>query len=738
MLKVFNRRRTIAGVVLLAVCLRLWAAWQLPVDADEPVYLKAAFDYAQRIKAHDWQGLIDYPENNEHPPLNKLLYGLTVLALGKQAAWENALFLSRLVSVLFGSLAVLIVALVDPLAGGLLAVQTLVVKYTSQAYLEALPLFAALGAFFALYRSKALWDRWFWLSAFALGLTAAGKYSYFPILIVILYLYLWEKKFPLRSLLPYLLISAFTFWAFDPALWHDPGGRLLSSLLFHMQYSQGSHVAAVNYPWYQPFIWVSRSMASEWHPDVYFYYGFDGLIFLFALAGLRREGRQRRWIVIWIISGMLFLLLWPTKWPQYALVVLPAVCLAAAPTLRATLGWIQEQNEYWDWFRTMFPHPTRSFWIGLVGFVSLILIASITNVVLVGVNHIGWSHMTAATSELPSNLVYKVGPGPQGQMILATDRGLALWSPSPQGEILDHWEIYNRANSSLPDDRVLSFASQANNAIWIGTQDGLARFDGIAWQIFHASDLGLAGEQINAVAMGGAGKVWIGTNAGLAVYDGEKWASYTSQNSGLAEDFVLSIAIEPRVGGDWVWTGTLNGISRLDAASGKWQYFPSKAFDLGAGGISDLMVNSSGKLWASSLGGGISVWDGSEWTHYRISNSGLPYNTVQTVYEFPAGDFWIASSIPNSSGGLVSRFDGEKWKNFEADITGYSGAETVSIAQDASGRIWFATLTAGVDIYKPRVIKEKSTADNAACACSSQPYGSVQASHRNPLWRYPA
>jgi sugar lactone lactonase YvrE len=701
MLKYFNRRRIIASVMMLAVCLRLWAAWQLPVDADEPVYLKAAFDYAQLIKAHDWQGLIDYPGNREHPPLNKLLYSLTVLALGRRAIWENVLFLSRLVSVLFGSLAVLIVTLLDPLAGGLMAVQTLVVKYTSQAYLEALPLFAALGALFSLYRSKALWDRWFWLSAFTLGLTAAAKYSYFPVLVVILYLYLWERKYPLWSLLPYFLAAAFTFWALDPSLWRDPAGMLLSSLTFHVQYSQGSHVAAVGYPWYQPFIWVSRSMASEWHPDVFFYYGFDGLFFLLALAGLQREWGQRRWIVVWIASGMLFLLLWPTKWPQYALVVLPAFCLAAAPTLQWAVRWIQEQNEYWDWFRTMFPRPTRSFWIGLVGFISLLIVASITNVVLVGVNHIGWSHVTALTSDLPSNQVFQVGPGLGDKMILATNRGLALWSPSPEGEILDRWEIYNHENSGLPDDQVSSFAAQGNQALWIGTQAGLARFDGMDWQIFHASDFDLSGEQINAIAVGSDGKVWIGTNAGLAAYDGEKWTSYTSENSGLLEDFVLSIAVGPGPGGDWIWVGTLHGISRLDVASNAWQNFKSTSVDLGAGGISGLMIDSSGRLWSSSLGGGISVWDGNEWAHYRVSNSGLPYNTVQTVVEIQPGEYWIASSVPNSSGGLVTRFDGQKWKNFEPEITGYSGAETVSIAEDASGRIWFGTLTAGVDIYRP-------------------------------------
>jgi len=163
----WTRQRKVWLVVVVGLLLRAWAAWQLPVDFDEPVYLQAGYEYAGLMRAGDWQGVIDYPENSEHPPLVKLIYGGVVLAAGPRASWEAVLLAGRLVSVVFGTLAVALVALVDPLAGGLLAVQTLVVKYTSQAYLEALPLAMALLALFALRRSQKERDAWFWLSAAA-------------------------------------------------------------------------------------------------------------------------------------------------------------------------------------------------------------------------------------------------------------------------------------------------------------------------------------------------------------------------------------------------------------------------------------------------------------------------------------------------------------------------------------------------------------------------------------------
>ena len=72
--QVSKRRWIVAGVFTLALLLRLWTAWHLPEDYDEPVYLRAAFDYAQLLHTGDLQGVIDYSENVEHPPLVKLLY----------------------------------------------------------------------------------------------------------------------------------------------------------------------------------------------------------------------------------------------------------------------------------------------------------------------------------------------------------------------------------------------------------------------------------------------------------------------------------------------------------------------------------------------------------------------------------------------------------------------------------------------------------------------------------------
>jgi hypothetical protein len=704
----YSRRGVILIVVLLALILRLWAAFRLPVDYDEPVYMQNAFDYAQAIRAGDLNGVIDYAEVNEHPPLVKLLYSLTILPLSQRAGWSDALLFSRLVSVVFGTLAVAVVALIDPVAGGLMAIQTTMVKYSSQAYLDAFPLFASLAALLAMLKSTSSRDRLVWFSAAAFGLAMAGKYSYFPILIVILYLYFWEKKYPWRNLLPYAGVVVLTFLIFDPYLWRDPLARLMDSALFHTQYAQSAHVQQINYPWYQPVLWVASSNPFKWHPEVFIYnpaegiFSIDAIIFMLALIALPREWRQRRWVVVWIASSMLFLLLWPTKWPQYTLVVIPAFCLAASLTLRRIITWVKETEEYYGWFSNMLVRPGRWFWIIISAIVVLFIVFISANGVSIWMDRRGWSHLDSDLTGLPSNQIYEIYPEANGKMALGTDSGLAIWTAGQAEDAPDEWEVYTPQNSGLPSEVVLSILVDPDGRLWAGTQNGLASFDGQNWETYRAGDFGLPGEKVNAISRGSGDRLWIGTDSGAAAWDGQSWESYTTGNSGLMDNLVLSIAVDPQPGGDVIYFGTGNGLYRLDSASGEWEQMAPGRFTRELGGVSDLLVDSAGKLWVATLGNGISVWDGSAWTGYKASPNSLPTNRIDEITETSPGVVWIGASFPERPGGVIAYYDGNLWRRYRPYFTGYSGASTVAIARDLQNRLWFGTQSAGVDIFEPQ------------------------------------
>jgi ligand-binding sensor domain-containing protein len=398
----------------------------------------------------------------------------------------------------------------------------------------------------------------------------------------------------------------------------------------------------------------------------------------------------------------LVLLSWPTKWPQYTLVVLPAFCLAASTAIKGGYEWLREQELYWEWFQNMFPRPSRRYIIIGASLLGILIVGALASQVVIAINRLGWSSMSAVTTYLPGDSVNDLLLLPDGRMLVATDAGAAFWRAAGEDDVLDNWEVLNPGNSPLPDAHVLSVAQDQQGTIWFGTASGLASLDGETWEVFGSEDLGLASDMVNAIAVDKRDQVWIGTIEGAAVYDGNDWHSFTSATSGLLNDAIFSIAIQEVEGGDIVWFGTLRGISRMDQATGQWQSYSSQDIDLGWGGVADLFIDSTGRIWVCTEGGGISLWDGISWSYLRVSNSDLPYSIVETVTEIEPGIFWIASSIPNSTGGVVARFDGIDWRTYRQGFSGYSGAETIAIAEDSLGRIWFGTRTEGIDIYEPK------------------------------------
>ena len=391
----------VLAIVLLAAVLRGLAVARLPVDFDEPVYTEAGLVYAAAIRAGDLS-LLRLDPAPEHPGLVKLVYGGVFLL--SPSLWEgtgdplpnplpggegtgdplpNPLpggEGTRGTSAVVGVVHVLLLALVSPVAGALLAVHSYTVKYTVQVYLEALPMFTATLCVLSYmmarkssrkgrqggkerqedssWRSLPPWrplrEPFFWtLSAVALGLTAAGKYIYAVAGLAVAADYLWRLAAERRPrgllvLLGWGGLAVLAFFAANPALWPDPFGGLLDSLAFHTAYSQSAHVQQSGYPWYQPFVWLVAPMPVMWHPGI-IVTPLDPLIALLGVVGLRPMARawdgRGRVIVLWWGIGLLFALLWPTKWPQYSLIMTAPMCLCAAAGLRSVVQRLKELTQ---------------------------------------------------------------------------------------------------------------------------------------------------------------------------------------------------------------------------------------------------------------------------------------------------------------------------------------------------------------------------------------------------------
>ena len=350
-------------ITLLGFGLRLYASETLLIDFDEPTYMKASLDYAAFMRSGDIDGLTSYIYNFEHPGFFKIVYGFAQLTNPEIDTFRERNFpiltpiedavakawgiIGRRVSVLFGTLTVLVLSLLNPLGGLLLAINTLSVKYTSQFYLEALPFFASLLSvyaylhYFGLAKEKSAKTRnkllWIGLSAIGLGITAASKYIYCIVGIAIVIHFvisLIQKKIPYKDLLVMLgwgLTAIAVFIVLNPYLWPDPPDRLMRTITFHQMYAQSEHVQSINYSVWQPILWLFHPFEFfNPSPVSAFIFRLDTVIFMLALYGMWRAWKTQPLFFIWFWVGLFFLLVWKTKWPQYTLIIMAPYCIIAA------------------------------------------------------------------------------------------------------------------------------------------------------------------------------------------------------------------------------------------------------------------------------------------------------------------------------------------------------------------------------------------------------------------------
>lgn len=682
-------------IALLALILRWRAVSMLPVDYDEPMYTRAAVQYAAAIRTGDWGQLLTASPTPEHPALVKLLYALATLVRPEQSSPLSA---SRTISLLFGVLQTAVLAWLSPLAAFFLAIHTMTIKYTAQAYLEALPALTSLLAVAAYERStkaKNGTNRWLILSAMALGVTAASKYTYLIVALVIFPLLLWaNRQRPWRITL-YLSLALLTFFVLNVQIWANPIGGLRDSLLFHPAYSQSAQVRAQHLPWWQQLYYVSRPV--PWHPGV-FLFSWDTWILVLGVLGLPWLWRRRHLYVLWLFVGVGILLLWPTRWPQYTLIVTAPLCLSAAAALAAGWEWLDQHTEWVSTLRAFAPERGAAAFALLVG---LLLLVAITYFQLeLAEEGRGWTVYVASNSDLPSDMVYCVTLDDQGRIWAGTDQGAAVFAEG-------RWTPYD---SNLPDNHVRAIAAERQGRIWFGTDQGLATLSDKAWHSFNTQNSGLIDDQVLCLASAhilsptaeATTGLWIGTERGLSHFDGDQWASYTPDNSGLAGSRVLSIAIDPH---GQVWVGTWGGLSMFDGD--KWTSYTSRNSGLAFDTVSAVAIDAQGRIWCGTQDG-VNVFDGETWRTFRAGTPGLRFSTATTLAVDLRSQVWVGGDLPVGPVGAAAMFDGERWHDY-MDYFWLKQAPVRDIAIDRQGQIWFATLLDGIHVYDVFQVEEGST-----------------------------
>jgi signal transduction histidine kinase/ligand-binding sensor domain-containing protein len=123
---------------------------------------------------------------------------------------------------------------------------------------------------------------------------------------------------------------------------------------------------------------------------------------------------------------------------------------------------------------------------------------------------------------------------------------------------ISHWT----QEQGLPQNTIGAIAQTADGYLWLGTDEGLARFDGYEFVVFSRDTGKLPSNSILALVAGPDGALWIGTPSGLTEYRNRTFRTYT-QKEGLPGNSVSSLFVD-HAGILWIVAG--GNLSRFDGS----------------------------------------------------------------------------------------------------------------------------------------------------------------------------
>lgn len=221
-------------------------------------------------------------------------------------------------------------------------------------------------------------------------------------------------------------------------------------------------------------------------------------------------------------------------------------------------------------------------------------------------------------------------------------------------------------------------------------------------------DEGLSHSRIYALLQDDKGFMWIGTSNGLNRYDGRTFRYFKNDpddRDSLPHNYVTSL-IQDREG--YIWVGTDGGgAARLDPRTGLFQRYSADERDESRR-ISDnyvwgLLEDSRGRIWIGTTYGGVSLVDPDKspvrFFQSGMSGTGLSHNNVWPIVEDPNGDIWIGTD-----GGGINRYIEStgrfiQYRHDEGDASSLSSDYIFSLYIDSGNTLWVGTSGGGLNRF---------------------------------------
>jgi len=261
------------------------------------------------------------------------------------------------------------------------------------------------------------------------------------------------------------------------------------------------------------------------------------------------------------------------------------------------------------------------------------------------------------------------------------------WSELTQ-PIFSHLTTEN----GLPHSTVMALVQDKYGFIWVGTQGGLARWDGYRFHNYlHASAdaSSIPDDLIRCLKIDDHGRLWVGTNGGgLAWYDEASDSFHRIPVGPGGTSHVAVFALESD-GSGGLWVGTRSGLDHFPGNGGAVEHLKHDDKDpetLPSDVISSLLLAKNGTLWVGTKVGLVTHVSGNKFHSHPIVFGGNSTPNVRRLYQDSNQGIWALGAIMGTA-----RFNGETGEPMPIPaLSSMQESKFIAIVEAKPGHMYFA------------------------------------------------
>ncbi|WP_422359220.1 hybrid sensor histidine kinase/response regulator transcription factor [Reichenbachiella sp.] len=245
--------------------------------------------------------------------------------------------------------------------------------------------------------------------------------------------------------------------------------------------------------------------------------------------------------------------------------------------------------------------------------------------------------------------------------------------------------------------------------IWVGTQDGLNRFDGYHFKPFRSNPedpSSLSNGHINCMVEDSSGRVLVGTKNGLSLFDAKKETfdvllNEPARANSLSHNHVTALFEDSK---NQIWVGTENGLNLLNSDASGFDHYdesPSSSTVLSNNYITSLEEDDKGNLWIGTKKG-LNVLDIENRMvrslyHDSANKFTLSSDEITKVFQDSKQQIWVGTRdglnlyAPENKNFRRYLYDSD-------DETSINDNHVLSIYQDSNADLWIGTANGGLNL----------------------------------------